>query len=75
MGCMGLIPNPHHLVAVLIAALQKAMAKGILMTGIGLLVLPLHSAESRKKTKLAWLCAAWFAHAAQQGYKLPKKTE
>lgn len=36
MGCMGLIPDPHHLVAVLIAALQIAGAKGILLTGEGL---------------------------------------
>ena len=33
MGCMGLIPDPDCLVAVLTAALQKAGAKGILLTG------------------------------------------
>lgn len=37
MGCMGLIPDPHHLVAVLVAALHFAGAKGILLTGIRLL--------------------------------------
>lgn len=35
MGCLGLIPDPHHLVAVLTAALQQAGAKGILLTGGG----------------------------------------
>lgn len=35
MGCLGLIPDPNHLVAVLVTALQKAGAKGILLTGIG----------------------------------------
>lgn len=33
MGCMGLIPHPHHLVAVLTAALHKVAAKAILLTG------------------------------------------
>ncbi|KAL3142502.1 hypothetical protein ABBQ38_002826 [Trebouxia sp. C0009 RCD-2024] len=33
MGCMGLIADPHHLVAVLVAALHIAGAKGILLTG------------------------------------------
>ncbi|DBA81538.1 hypothetical protein WJX77_007263 [Trebouxia sp. C0004] len=33
MGCMGLLPDPHYLVKVLIAALQRANAKGILLTG------------------------------------------
>ncbi|KAL0026049.1 hypothetical protein WJX79_005299 [Trebouxia sp. C0005] len=33
MGCMGLLPDPHYLITVLIAALQKADAKGILLTG------------------------------------------
>lgn len=36
MGCMGLIPDPHHLVRVLVAALQRADAKGILLTGASL---------------------------------------
>ncbi|DBB10651.1 TPA: hypothetical protein ACH3X3_007160 [Trebouxia sp. C0006] len=33
MGCMGLLPDPHYLVKLLLAALQKADAKGILLTG------------------------------------------
>ena len=35
MGCLGLIPDPDHFVAVLVTALQKAGAKGILLTGLG----------------------------------------
>ena len=33
MGCMGLLPDPHYLVKVLIVALHRADAKGILLTG------------------------------------------
>lgn len=51
MGCLGLIPDPHHLVAVLVAALQEARAKGILLTGIGLL--PLLCFEQNIRSDLA----------------------
>lgn len=39
MGCLGLIPDSHYLVAVLVAALQQAGAKGILLTGVGAVAL------------------------------------
>lgn len=48
MGCMGLIADPHHLVAVLVAALHIAGAKGILLTGIWLLPLPSCCVSARK---------------------------
>ncbi|KAL0051426.1 hypothetical protein WJX82_007304 [Trebouxia sp. C0006] len=54
MGCMGLLPDPHYLVKLLLAALQKADAKGILLTGGWK---PLLSAVNMARTSAAVLTA------------------